>query len=283
VNPDGPPGPGLPAACPRPPGSGAGEHAAWARWVAFRDGALAAYHEGRDRPDLEGTSRLSEALKLGELHPRSLLTDLARSPLAGSPGAQAFTTELAWREFYADVLWQHPTSAWSDLRPIPGMTYDEPGPGWHAWRAGATGYPFVAAGMRQLLATGWMHNRVRMVTASFLVKDLHVWWPHGARHFMAHLADADLASNSHGWQWVSGTGTDAAPYPRIFNPVTQGQRFDPHGDYVRRWVPELAELPGAAVHQPWAHPLGYAAGYPPRILDHATERAEALRRFGRRG
>jgi deoxyribodipyrimidine photo-lyase len=124
-----------------------------------------------------------------------------------------------------------------------------------------------------------MHNRVRMVTASFLVKDLHVWWPHGARHFMALLADGDLASNSHGWQWSSGTGTDAAPYFRVFNPVGQGLRFDPDGAYVRRWVPELAHLPGAAAHEPWRHPQGYAAGYPARILDHATEREEALRRY----
>ena len=126
------------------------------------------------------------------------------------------------------------------------MSYDEPGTHLAAWEEGRTGYPFVDAGMRQLAATGWMHNRVRMVTASFLVKDLHLWWPHGARHFLALLRDGDLASNAHGWQWVAGTGTDAAPYFRIFNPVSQGCRFDPDGAYVRRWVPELAHLPGAA-------------------------------------
>ncbi len=162
---------------------------------------------------------------------------------------------------------------------LAGMTYDEPGAGFEAWQAGRTGYPFVDAGMRQLAATGWMHNRVRMVTASFLVKDLHVWWPHGARHFLQLLRDGDLASNSHGWQWTAGTGTDATPYFRIFNPIAQGRRFDPHGDYVRRWVPELAHLPGAAAHEPWKRPDGYAAGYPEPILDHAQERAESLRRF----
>ena len=133
--------------------------------------------------------------------------------------------------------------------------------------------------MRQLLATGWMHNRVRMITASFLTKDLHVWWPVGARWFLERLLDGDVASNNHGWQWVAGTGTDAAPYFRVFNPVTQGERFDPDGDYVRRWVPELAHLPGRTVHQPWAHPEGYAHGYPERIVDHAEERREALGRY----
>ncbi len=257
----------------------AGETAARVRWTTFVSDGVADYGERRDRPDLDGTSRLSEALKFGELHPRTLLAGLAASSAAASPGAATFVTELAWREFYADVLWHHPESAWADLRPMPGMAYDEPGAGFAAWQQGRTGFPFVDAGMRQLAATGWMHNRVRMVTASFLVKDLHVWWPHGARHFMALLADGDLASNSHGWQWCSGTGTDAAPYFRVFNPVGQGLRFDPDGAYVRRWVPELGHLPGAAAHEPWRHPQGYAAGYPTRILDHAAEREEALRRY----
>jgi len=162
------------------------------------------------------------------------------------------------------------------------MPYDH-GPGVEdlveAWRQGRTGYPFVDAGMRQLLAEGWMHNRVRMVTASFLVKDLHVWWPVGARHFLDHLVDGDLASNNHGWQWVAGTGTDASPYFRVFNPVTQGRRFDPDGEYVRRWVPELAHLSGAAAHEPWRAPGGYDGGYPSPIVDHAEERREALRRY----
>jgi deoxyribodipyrimidine photo-lyase len=135
--------------------------------------------------------------------------------------------------------------------------------------------------MRQLLAEGWMHNRVRMVVASFLVKDLHLPWVRGARHFMRWLRDGDLASNQHGWQWVAGTGTDAAPYFRVFNPVSQGLRFDPDGDYVRKYVPELAELSGPAVHEPWASAVGLPVGYPQRIVDHDHERKEALARYDR--
>ena len=178
------------------------------------------------------------------------------------------------------MLWHHPESAWTDLRDsLAGIRYDEPADKIEAWKAGTTGYPIVDAGMRQLLRCGWMHNRVRMITASFLTKDLHVWWPVGARHFLEHLIDGDLASNNHGWQWVAGTGTDAAPYFRVFNPVSQGQRFDPDGDYVRRFVPELAHLDGAAAHEPWKHPDGYAHDYPERIVDHADERVEALARY----
>jgi len=264
-----------------------GEAAARRRWHAFLEddagGGLARYAEDRDRPDLDGTSRLSVHLRHGEIHPRTLLADAARHPDALSEGARTFATELAWREFHADVLWHEPGSAWDDLRgTLSGMAYDE-GDGVdamvEAWRDGRTGYPFVDAGMRQLRATGWMHNRVRMVTASFLVKDLHVWWPVGARHFLDHLADGDLASNNHGWQWVAGTGTDASPYFRVFNPVTQGRRFDPEGDYVRRWVPELAHLEGRAAHEPWRHPAGHAHGYPERVVDHDEERRDALDRY----
>jgi deoxyribodipyrimidine photo-lyase len=258
----------------------AGEVAALARWADFRDGALADYDTDRDRADLDGVSRLSPYLKVGAVHPRTLLADLDdRRPDLGK-GADRFATELAWREFYADVLWHHPRSAWHDLRPgLAGMAYDDPGEAVDAWRQGRTGYPVVDAAMRQLLREGWMHNRMRMVTASFLTKDLHVWWPLGARHFLEHLVDGDIASNNHGWQWVAGTGTDASPYFRVFNPVTQGLRFDPHGDYVRRYVPELAHLPGKAVHEPWKHDEGYAHGYPERIVDHAEERREALSRY----
>jgi len=259
-----------------------GEEAALERWRAFLADGLDEYDELRDRPDLDGTSRLSVHLKHGEIHPRTLLADAATRAAAGG-GARIFVTELAWREFYADVLWHRPDSAWGDLRDgVAGMRYDE-GAGVDemvdAWKAGHTGFPYVDAGMRQLLGTGWMHNRVRMVTASFLVKDLHVWWPVGARHFLDHLVDGDLASNNHGWQWVAGTGTDAAPYFRVFNPVTQGKKLDPDGDYVRRWVPELAHLPGSAAHEPWRHPEGYDAGYPVRIVDHDAERKDALQRY----
>ncbi len=260
-----------------PPLPPAGEEAALRRWRRFVEGRVAAYAQDRDRPDLPGTSGMSPYLKLGVVHPRTLLADL---PVLGGAGAETFETELAWREFYADVLWHNPGSAWSDLRQgLSGLRYDEPEDAVEAWQAGRTGYPVVDAGMRQLLATGWMHNRVRMVTASFLTKDLHVWWPVGARHFLSQLLDGDIASNNHGWQWVAGTGTDAAPYVRVFNPVTQGLRFDPNGDYVREWVPELAHLPGKTAHEPWEHPDGYAHGYPRRIVDHAAERREALRRY----
>ncbi len=148
-----------------------------------------------------------------------------------------------------------------------------------AWQEGRTGFPIVDAGMRQLKAEGWMHNRVRMVVASFLVKDLHMEWQLGARHFLRWLRDGDLASNNHGWQWAAGSGTDAAPYFRVFNPVTQGHKFDPTGDYVRRYVPELAHLRGKRVHEPWDAEDGYAHGYPGRVVDHKAERVEALARL----
>jgi len=253
----------------------AGEAAARDRWREFLATGLADYRERRDLPGVDGTSGLSAHLKYGEIHPRTLLADLDRHP---GPGADAYRAELAWREFYADVLWRAPASAREYLRPeYAGMAYDDPSPPpasdrLDAWREGRTGFPCVDAGMRQLRAEGWMHNRVRMIVASFLVKDLHLEWQLGARHFMHWLRDGDLASNQHGWQW-------AAPYFRVFNPVAQGQRFDPDGAYVRAHVPELAHLPGRAVHEPWKHPQGYTHGYPRPIVDHAAERAEALARF----
>ncbi len=261
------------------------EDAALERWHAFLDDGLEHYADHRDRPDLDGTSQLSVHLKYGTVHPRTLLADVAAHPAAGTKGARTFVNELAWREFYADVLFHAPGSAWSDWRDDLRFRYEDPtsdddaAAAFEAWQQGRTGFPFVDAGMRQLLATGWMHNRVRMITASFLVKDLHQWWVHGARYFMTHLRDGDIASNNHGWQWVAGTGTDAAPYFRIFNPVTQGGRFDPDGDYVRRWVPELRHLPGASVHEPWKADDGYDDGYPEPIVDHHAEREEALARY----
>ena len=249
-----------------------GEEAALARWREFETERLGDYADDRNRPDLDSTSRLSPALRWGEIHPRTLLADLGRHH---SPGAATFRSELAWREFYADVLFHHPHTARDYLRPeFSGMEYDDPGPLLEAWKEGRTGFPIVDAGMRQLLATGWMHNRVRMIVASFLVKDLHLEWQHGARHFMQHLVDGDLASNQHGWQWVAGSGTDAAPYFRVFNPTTQGRSFDPDGAYVRRWVPELAARTDP--HEP-----GDVEGYPAPVVDHAAERREALARFER--
>jgi deoxyribodipyrimidine photo-lyase len=256
----------------------AGEDAAWRRVRTFLNRDVDDYDELRDDPGADRTSRLSPYLKYGVVHPRQLLAETAGRH---SAGARTFETELAWRDFYADVLFTNPTSAWQDLNQVAGLTYDEPVDAIEAWKVGTTGYPVVDAGMRQLRSEGWMHNRVRMITASFLTKDLHVWWPVGARHFLDHLVDGDLASNNHGWQWVAGTGTDAAPYFRVFNPVTQGLKFDPDGDYVRRWVPELAHLSGKAAHEPWDAEGGYDHGYPKRIIDHAEERRRTLDRYQR--
>lgn len=276
-----------------PPLPAAGERAALTRWEHFRASGLAAYAGNRDRPDLPGTSELSAALRFGEIHPRTLLADLAgpadpgdradRAGPASASGAEAFRRELAFREFYADVLWQRPESARQSLdrRFDTDLDYrsgPEADADFECWCAGRTGYPFVDAGMRQLLATGWIHNRVRMVVASFLVKDLHLPWWRGADWFFARLRDGDLASNSAGWQWTAGCGTDASPYHRIFNPVAQGKRFDPNGDYIRHYIPELAALPGASAHEPWLQPL-LAGDYPPPMVDHAVERQHALARF----
>jgi deoxyribodipyrimidine photo-lyase len=270
------PDPDVPAALDLPE---AGERAALKRWRAYLEGHLADYDAERDRPDLDTTSHMSVHLKWGEIHPRTMLADLASRRGAG---ATTYRKELAWREFYADVLFAQPRTAREYLRPeFARMEYDEPGAQLDAWREGRTGYPIVDAGMRQLRATGWMHNRVRMIVASFLVKDLHVEWQHGARHFMAHLVDGDLASNQHGWQWVAGCGTDAAPYFRVFNPTTQGAKFDPDGAYVRRWVPELRDVDPRHVHDPSAAPDGPPEGYPAPIVDHAEERREALDRYER--
>lgn len=267
-----------------------GELAAWERWESFQRNALADYHDHRNRPDLDGTSSLSAHLRWGEIHPRSLLRDIA--PHLTVPetesGATTFRKEIAWREFYADVWDANPSSARSSLdtrfdSELTTNTGAEADKTFTAWQAGRTGFPFVDAGMRQLLATGWMHNRVRMVTASFLVKGLHLPWQRGAAHFMALLRDADAASNQHGWQWVAGCGTDAAPFHRIFNPVKQGLTFDPNGHYVRQWIPEIRELNGAIAHEPWkvrgtlSEP--HAFTYPMPIIDHATERKVALERF----
>ncbi len=263
------PDPPLPAGITIPE---AGETAARRRWQDFLADRVATYDDDRDRPGVDGTSHMSPHLKWGEIHPRTMLADLAR---LRSTGAATYRRELAWRDFYADVLFHRPETAREYLRPeFARMEYDAPDGQLAAWQEGRTGFPIVDAGMRQLRATGWMHNRVRMIVASFLVKDLHVEWQHGARHFLRWLVDGDLASNQHGWQWVAGCGTDAAPYFRVFNPTTQGRTFDPDGSYVRRWVPELAEVEDP--HRP-----GRLDGYPEPIVDHAIERREALERWER--
>jgi deoxyribodipyrimidine photo-lyase len=232
----------------------------------------------RNRADLSGTSHLSHALAFGEVHPRTLLRELT-----DSPAQTVFMKEIAWREFYADVLWHNPTSQTDYLEPrFASMRYDTgdlADARFEAWKQGKTGYPMVDAGMRQLLQTGWMHNRVRMIVASFLVKDLHLEWQQGAEWFERNLSDFDPASNAHGWQWTAGCGTDASPYYRVFNPVLQGLKFDPDGNYVRKYVAELAHVPGSSVHEPWLLPEILVSNYPTRIVDHATERDESLARL----
>jgi len=260
----------------------AGEKAALARWKDFLDEAVDDYGDARDRPDKPGTSRMSVYLKYGCVHPRTLLADLATKR---SESANTYRTEIAWREFYADILFQRPDSARENydkaFDALPVASGKAAHAALDAWKDGRTGFPIVDAGMRQLRAEAWMHNRVRMIVASFLVKDLHLPWWWGARHFMQLLVDGDLASNQHGWQWTAGSGTDASPYFRVFNPITQGERFDPTGDYVRRYVPELRGVEGKAVHQPWKLPDGVPEGYPEPMVDHKAERREALERYER--
>lgn len=276
--------PGLPSGgVPEPPAVDAdlpeaGEAAAEAALEVFLAEGLDGYAERRNLPGVEGTSRLSPHLRFGTIHPRQVL-----ARLGDDRDAATFRSELAWREFYADVLHHRPASAWHNLqRRMDAMVVDTDAAArarFERWAAGTTGYPIVDAGMRQLLGEGWVHNRVRMIVASFLVKDLHLPWQWGAAHFLRHLVDGDLASNSHGWQWTAGTGTDAAPYFRIFNPVSQAERFDPDGAYVRRWVPELADVADKTVHAPWTSKRGLPLGYPAPIVDHGAERTEALARY----
>ena len=253
----------------------AGEEAALARWQEFQSKGLDTYDENRNFASIDGTSRLSAHLRWGEIHPRTLLARLGESK-----AHEVFRKEIAWREFYADVLHHNPQTTWDYYAPrFKEMRYEEPDSKFNAWCEGKTGYPFVDAAMRQLVNTGWMHNRTRMVVASFLVKDLHLEWQHGARFFSQHLIDYDVASNSHGWQWTAGCGTDASPYYRVFNPIEQGRRFDAEGDYIRKYVPELAHLSAAEIHEPWLYLDGYSNGYPERIVDHAAERIESLERL----
>ena len=259
-----------------------GETHALRRWHEFTESGLPDYHRLRDRPDHPGTSRMSAYLRWGCIHPRTMLADLAE---LGHHGAASYRNELVFREFYAHVLFHWPASAHHNFDTRFDRIRLEIGPDaeehFELWCRGRTGFPIVDAGMRQLLHEGWMHNRLRMIVASFLVKDLHLSWWWGARHFMRHLVDGDLASNQHGWQWAAGTGTDAAPYFRIFNPTTQGEKFDPDGDYVRHHVPELAAIPGSAVHRPWQRGrAGAAPDYPSPVVDHQHERQEALARYG---
>ena len=256
----------------------AGEAFALATFERFKKRALFDYSDNRNRADLSGTSKLSHALAHGEIHPRTLLADLR-----DTPGHNVFRKEIAWREFYADVLFRNPRTVSDYYTPrFAKMRYDsgpEADKKLERWKSGTTGFPMVDAGMRQLASEGWMHNRVRMIVASFLVKDLHLEWQLGAEWFEYCLSDFDPASNSHGWQWTAGCGTDASPYYRVFNPILQGYKFDPEGNYVRKYIPELAHLQGAEVHEPWLLVDGLLSGYPEPMLDHSAERDESLRRL----
>ncbi|NBU22952.1 MAG: deoxyribodipyrimidine photo-lyase [Actinobacteria bacterium] len=256
----------------------AGEEFAHRTLERFLAKRVHGYSTMRDRADLGGTSHLSHALAHGEIHPRTILQRIGHSE-----GEEMFRKEIAWREFYADVMYHNPHTLDDYFDPkYASMRYRDPSQDaalLQAWKDGKTGFPMVDAAMRQLRDTGWMHNRARMIVASFLVKDLHFEWQVGARHFEQCLTDFDPASNSHGWQWTAGCGTDASPYFRVFNPITQGEKFDPNGDYVRRFIPELSHIPGKAVHQPWLLVDGLAHGYPAPVVDHATERLEALARL----
>jgi len=235
---------------------------------------LVTYPVAREYMGEAGTSKLSPYLRFGLLSVR----ECARR-LGGSPGGQKWLSELAWRDFYAMILYHFPEVVEQEFQPrFRGLAWNDNQEYFARWQEGRTGYPVVDAAMRELLKTGWMHNRARMIVASFLTKDLLIDWRRGEEHFAQHLMDYDLASNNGGWQWAASTGTDAQPWFRIFNPVLQGKKFDPGGTYIRRYVPELSEVPDKHIHEPWRIPGG-VAGYPARIVEHHEMREKALAMF----
>jgi deoxyribodipyrimidine photo-lyase len=269
-----------------------GETAARARLDRFLGGGLSGYARDRDFPGRRGTSGLSAHLHFGTISARSVFAAVRAAGEGATPGAQAslsrFVAELAWRDFFHHVLFHFPRVAEGNFRrEFDRLAWRENGEGLAAWKEGRTGFPFVDAAMRELSTTHAMHNRARMVAASFLTKDLHVHWREGESWFERQLVDADLANNNGGWQWAAGTGTDAAPYFRIFHPVLQSKRFDPDGEYIRRFVPELSGVSDAKIHEPWTMSSSeqrdagcqIGADYPAPILDHARERAVALEMF----
>jgi deoxyribodipyrimidine photo-lyase len=266
-----------------------GSHAALQRLEEFLEAAIDAYPSQRDFPGTAGTSRLSPHLHFGDIGPRQIWHAARARALARGIHStwrdSKYLAELGWREFAHHLLYHFPATPQEPLRPrYARFPWNRHADLLAAWQRGATGYPIVDAGMRELWQTGWMHNRVRMIVASFLIKDLLQPWTDGARWFWDTLVDADLASNTLGWQWVAGSGADAAPFFRIFNPLSQGLKFDPNGDYVRRFVPELGALPAEWLHKPWeAQPQVLAAAgvelgrtYPRPIVDHAAARRRAL-------
>ncbi|MDJ0654703.1 MAG: deoxyribodipyrimidine photo-lyase [Xanthomonadales bacterium] len=265
-----------------------GESGAARRLARFVEAAALDYQTHRDRPDLAGTSRLSPYLQHGEVSPRQVWHRLSLAVTEGAlpgPAANAYLRELGWREFSYHLLFHFPDLPLANFRPqFDHFPWRSNEAHLDAWQRGQTGYPLVDAGMRELWHTGWMHNRVRMIVGSFLVKHLLIDWRRGEEWFWDTLVDADLASNSASWQWVAGSGADAAPYFRIFNPIIQGEKFDPDGAYVRRWVPEIAGLPNRFLNKPWEAPAavlreaGIQLGdsYPSPLVVHAEARQEAL-------
>ena len=264
-----------------------GEVAALEVLDGFLQDRLGRYHEDRDTPSLPGTSRLGPALAVGALSPRTCV-DAARLHASRHPGcgegAAIWISELTWRDFYRNVLFEFPRVCRNRaFKPeTEAVEWRDDEDSYAAWCEGRTGYPIVDAAMRCLVATGWMHNRLRMVTSQFLTKHLLIDWRRGEAFFAHHLVDYDFASNNGGWQWSASTGTDAAPYFRVFNPTTQGRRFDPDGTFIRTWVPELAELDGRRIHEP---PVGGdlwdGPGYPPPIVDQSIGRKRAIEAFAR--
>ena len=261
-----------------------GEREARGRLKRFLDGPAHDYDVGRDRLDRAGTSRLSVDIKFGTVSIRTVWTEVTRV-LGRSKAAKSFLNELVWREFTHSTLWDRPELLTEPFRPeFDGFPWGDDEASWSAWIAGATGYPVVDASARQLLGEGFVHNRARMISASFLTKDLLIDYRRGEAHYMKYLADGDWAQNNAGWQWCAGCGCDAQPYFRVFNPVSQGEKFDPEGDYVRRWVPELARLPAKFIHRPWEAPEAIlrAAGvrlnrdYPRPVVLHAGARNRFL-------
>lgn len=258
------------------------EAAWWQTWKTFRQKHLSEYGTGRDIPALHGTSRLSVPLHFGQISPRSLWVDARAHP---NPGTEIWLRQLVWREFAISSLFHIPAMdrepILDQFRKFPWVSEPEQ---LKAWQRGRTGYPIIDAGMRELWATGWMHNRVRMIVGSFLVKNLHLNWTEGSAHFWDTLIDADRANNAMGWQWVAGCGIDPSPYFRIFNPMVQSEKFDPEGDYIKRWVPELAALPQRWIHSPWKAPANIrrlAPDYPEPIVDFASSRQQALMFYDR--
>ncbi|MDX1447641.1 MAG: deoxyribodipyrimidine photo-lyase [Acidimicrobiia bacterium] len=269
----GEPGIGVPETAEPP--MEPGEEAARSRLESFDPES---YKEIRDRPDLDATSRLSIDLKYGVLSPVTVHDHIGRE----GAGNQAFIRQLAWRDFYAHLHDENPDLVDRSMRPeYDAIEWRDDPEGLEAWHRGRTGYPLVDAGMRQLHDEGWIHNRVRMVAASFLVKDLLIDWRRGERWFRRHLLDGDVSQNVGNWQWVAGTGADAAPYFRIFNPVSQSKKFDPDGEYIRRWIPELRNVPAERIHEPWQASQEQmeewgAEDYPPPLVDHGEARQRTL-------